>query len=180
MRTGPSKRSLNTLIMLFTAVFIGKSVAEPGISAASAPDMETIKQAALQLNRELLLLEEALLFPDSTQVVVYVSLDVGEFFDLEAVKLMLDDDLVASYLYTPSQTDALRRGGIQRLYVGNVKAGEHEVTAFFTGKGPSQRNYQRGATLTFNKQARANAIELQIVDSAELQQPVFNVEQWHF
>ena len=144
----------------------------------SASDMEAIKQSALDLNRELFLLEEALLFPASSQVTVFVSMDVGEFFALNAVKLKIDGKLVASYLYTPAQTHALYRGGYQRLFVGNVKAGEHEMTAFFTGIGPQDRPFQRATSLTFSKAQRANAIELRISDSTEKQQPVFDSKQW--
>ena len=162
------------------AVYAG-AAAYPGAAAytGAAADLETIKQAALALNRDLLLLEEELLFPASTQVIVYVAMDVGEFFALEAVRLMVDDKLVASYLYTDDQTTALFRGGYQRLYVGNVKAGEHEVTAFFTGKGPAGRDLQRAASLTFAKDQRASVIELRIVDSAAKQQPLFEIKQWY-
>jgi hypothetical protein len=140
--------------------------------------MEAIKQSALDLNRELLLLEEALLFPASSQVMVFVSMDVGEFFALDAIKLKIDGKLVASYLYTPAQTNALYRGGYQRLFVGNVKAGDHKMTAFFTGLGPQNRPFQRATSLTFSKAQRANAIELRIIDSIEKQQPVFDSKQW--
>jgi hypothetical protein len=144
----------------------------------SSKQMEAIKQSALDLNRELLLLEEALLFPASSQVMVFVSMDVGEFFALDAIKLKIDGKLVASYLYTPAQTNALYRGGYQRLFVGNVKAGDHKMTAFFTGLGPQNRPFQRATSLTFSKAQRANAIELRIIDSIEKQQPVFESKQW--
>jgi hypothetical protein len=144
----------------------------------SSKQIEAIKQSALDLNRELLLLEEALLFPASSQVMVFVSMDVGEFFALDAIKLKIDGKLVASYLYTPAQTNALYRGGYQRLFVGNVKAGDHKMTAFFTGLGPQNRPFQRATSLTFSKAQRANAIELRIIDSIEKQQPVFDSKQW--
>ena len=147
-------------------------------TAMSATEMEAIKQAALDLDRELLLLEEALLFPASTQVIVFVSMDVGEYFALDAVKLKIDGKLVASYLYTPGQARALHRGGYQRLFVGNVKAGDHEVTAFFTGTGSHNRPLQRALSLTLSKAQRANAIELRIMDSTEKQQPIFDSQQW--
>jgi hypothetical protein len=163
------------MCLLLVAGSVGESLAE---SSMSATEMEAIKQAALDLDRELLLLEEALLFPASTQVIVFVSMDVGEYFALDAVKLKIDGKLVASYLYTPDQARALYRGGYQRLFVGNVKAGDHEVTAFFTGTGAHDRPLQRAVTLTLNKAQRANAIELRILDSTEKQQPIFDSKQW--
>ncbi|MEO0444165.1 MAG: AraC family transcriptional regulator [Pseudomonadota bacterium] len=140
--------------------------------------VEDLKQAALNLNRDLLLLEEELLFPGNTQVAVFVSMDVGEFFQLDAVKVKIDDKVVGSHLYTDKQIDALYRGGIQRIYVGNVKSGEHEISAFFTGKGPAGRDYKRAAKLDFEKTSEPALLELKIVDSTQKLQPVFEIKEW--
>jgi hypothetical protein len=107
-------------------------------------DIQQLKQQTLNLNRDLFILEEELLFPSNTQIAVFVSLDVGEFFALDAVKLSIDGEVVSHYLYTERQLDALRRGGIHRLHLGNLKSGEHEIVAVFTGRGPQGRDYRRG------------------------------------
>ncbi len=149
-------------------------------SAASplSDEIENLKKAALELNRDLLILEEELLFPANTQVTVFLSMDVGEFFRLDAVKLHIDDKLVSSHLYTPRQNDALSRGGIQRLYIGNLKNGEHELTAFFTGIGPDDREYKRGATVTIEKDDNPKMLELRIMDSTANMQPEFDFKEW--
>ena len=67
--------------------------------------------------------EEELLFPANTQVAVFVSMDVGDFFALDSISLKIDNREVSSYLYTPREAAALVKGGVQRLYVGNLKAG---------------------------------------------------------
>lgn len=141
-------------------------------------EIEDIKKAALELNRDLLILEEELLFPANTQIMVFLSLDVGEFFRLDAVKLSIDDKLVASHLYTTRQNDALIRGGIQRLYVGNLKTGSHELTAIFTGEGPDNRNYKRGATIMLEKDDNPKMLELRIKDSTANMQPEFDFKEW--
>jgi hypothetical protein len=64
------------------------------------------------------------------------------------------------------------------MYVGNLKAGEHELVAFFTGKGPNQRDYKRGATLKFNKGVGAKYLELKISDKQIKEQPEFIVKEW--
>jgi hypothetical protein len=126
----------------------------------------------------LFLLEEELLFPANTQVAVFVSMDVGEFFGLDSVEVKLDGKDVANYLYTARETEALVKGGVQRLFVGNVKAGEHELVAVFTGDGPNARDYRRGATLEFEKGIGPKYIELTISDRASKQQPEFVVKEW--
>lgn len=141
-------------------------------------DVQTLKKDVLDLNRELFVLEEDLLYPADTQVAVFVSMDVGTFFGLDTVTLKVDNEEVANYLYTPRETQALLKGGVQRMYVGNLKAGEHELVAFFTGKGPNQRDYKRGATLKFTKGVGAKYMELKISDKQIKEQPEFIVKEW--
>lgn len=145
--------------------------------AKSAEQVESLKESVLTLNRDLLILEEELLYPASSQVAVYVSMDLGAYFALDAIKLEIDNKLVASELYTDKQTKALFRGGVQRLYLGNLKAGEHEISAFFTGRGP-QQDYKRGAKIVITKSQEPVVLELRIVDSSAQLQPVFEIKQW--
>lgn len=141
-------------------------------------EVEELKDTVLNLNRDLLILEEELLFPANTQIALFLSLDVGEFFQLDAVRLEIDGDLVASHLYTETQIDALHRGGIQRLHIGNLKSGKHEITAFFTGIGPEGREYKRGTTVEIEKTLDPLLLELAISDSERKQQPEFSVKEW--
>ena len=140
--------------------------------------IQDAKNAVIQLNRDLMVLEEELLFPASTQVAVFVSMDVGKLFDLDSVQVKLDDREVANYLYTPAEVQALHRGGVQRVYLGNLKAGSHELVAFFTGVGPHERDYRRGTTVKFDKGTDPKYIELRIKDSTGKQQPEFDVRIW--
>lgn len=140
--------------------------------------IQGVKGDVIRLNRDLMVLEEELLFPANTQVAIFVSMDVGRLFSLDSVKIRLDDKDVANYLYTPAEVQALHRGGVQRLYVGNLKAGAHELVAFFTGKGPHERDYKRGATIRFDKSTEPKYIELQIKDSTGKLQPEFEVKVW--
>jgi hypothetical protein len=169
---------------------VATPVAEPGAppvpTAAPATPAERnlddriqdVKGDVIQLNRDLLVLEEELLFPANTQVAVFVSVDVGKLFDLDSVQVKLDDKEVANYLYTPAEIVALHRGGVQRIYLGNLRAGPHELVAFFTGKGPHDRDYRRGTTLKFDKTTDPKYIELQIKDSTGALQPEFAVKVW--
>jgi len=154
--------------------------APPAVEQARAvdQDVQVLKKQLVDLNRDLFKLEEELLYPDSTQVAVFLSVDVGTFFALDSVTLKVDDKEVAHYLYTEREMQALYRGGVQRLYVGNLKAGPHEIVAFFTGKGPHDRDYRRGATLTFDKEVGTKYIELRISDRQSTLEPEFVVRQW--
>jgi hypothetical protein len=140
--------------------------------------IQDVKADVIKLNRDLLVLEEELLFPANTQVALFVSMDVGVMFQLDSVQIKLDDKVVANYLYTQLEVDALHRGGVQRVYLGNLRTGQHELVAYFTGKGPHERNYRRGANVKFEKTTDAKYIELRIQDSAGKLQPEFDIKLW--
>jgi hypothetical protein len=141
-------------------------------------EVQSLRREVVDLNRDLFMLEEDLLFPASTQVAVFVSMDVGTFFAVDSVQLKVDDKEVANYLYTEREQEALKRGGVQRLWLGNLKAGEHEITAFFVGQGPHERDYKRGTTLQVEKGVGAKYVELRISDKASKLQPEFVVKVW--
>lgn len=183
---------MTRLLLLVLALLAGPSTAlaqaaapaSPAASAAAQPEAaldsraQALKAQVLQLNRDLLVLEEELLYPASSQVAVFVSMDVGQLFGLESVQVKLDDKVVAQHLYTEREVAALHRGGVQRLWLGNLKAGAHEVTAFFTGQGPHARDYRRATTLKFDKAGEARYIELRITDRMTKLQPEFDVKVW--
>jgi hypothetical protein len=161
--------------------------AAPGAPAAATAgadtrgldqDIQGLKKDVVDLNRDLFVLEEELLFPANTQVAVFVSMDVGDFFLLDSVTLKIDQKEVANYLYTPREVEALNKGGVHRLYVGNLKAGQHELVAFFSGQGPHERDYRRGATIKFQKGIGAKYLELKINDRQRRQQPEFEIKDW--
>jgi len=141
-------------------------------------EVQGLKKDVIDLNKDLFVLEEELLFPANTQVAVYVSMDVGSFFALDSVTVKIDNKEVKNYLYTAREADALLKGGVQQIYLGNLKVGKHELVAFFTGKGPVERNYRRGATINFDKGVGAKYLELKISDKVPKHQPEFTIKDW--
>jgi hypothetical protein len=174
-----------------TPVAAASSAAAPATAAGTAPaaaptaDFETLdqevqglKKDVIDLNKDLFVLEEELLFPANTQVALYVSMDVGAFFALDSVTVKIDNKEVKNYLYTAREADALLKGGVQQIYLGNLKVGKHELVAFFTGKGPQERDYKRGATINFDKGVGAKYLELKITDRVAKHQPEFLIKDW--
>lgn len=193
-----ARRILVSLVVWLTVLFGTAVIAEDAVTtdiavAAAIDDAEAesrdrfrsldgevqdLKKEVLDLNRDLFLLEEELLFPANSQVAFFVSMDVGEYFDLDSVQLKIDGKEVANYLYTEREVGALIRGGVQRVHMANLKTGDHELIAVFTGKGPHTRDYRRGATMNFNKGIGAKYLELEITDKVVKQQPEFVIKEW--
>ena len=160
-------------------------VADAASATAPSADFKTLdqevqglKKDVIDLNKDLFVLEEELLFPANTQVALYVSMDVGTFFALDSVTVKIDNKEVKNYLYTAREADALLKGGVQQIYLGNLKVGKHELVAFFTGKGPVERDYKRGATISFDKGVGAKYLELKITDRVAKHQPEFTIKDW--
>jgi len=178
-------KTLISLIAVATLALSLTTAAEEGADAESREqfrsidkDVQSLKKDVLDLNRDLFLLEEELLFPANSQVAFFISMDVGEYFDLDSVNIKIDGKEVANYLYTARQADALIRGGVHRVHMANLKTGDHELIAIFVGKGPHIRDYRRGATLNFNKGIGAKYVELEITDRVKKQQPEFVIKEW--
>jgi len=150
----------------------------PADTRALDETVQGLKKDVVDLNKELFVLEEELLFPANTQVAVFISMDIGEFFALDSLSLKIDNKEVANYLYTPREAEALLKGGVHRVYLGNLKVGEHQLVAFFAGKGPNQRDYKRGANIKFEKGVGAKYLELKITDRQRKAQPEFAIKDW--
>jgi len=140
--------------------------------------VQSLKKVVLELNRDLYLLEEELLFPSSTQLTVFVSTETANLFDLDSVSLEIDGKEVANYLYTEKQSAALKKGGVHRLHVGHLKSGTHQLVATFRGLGPKGRDYRRVAEHTFTKDTEAKFLEVSIVGQSKDLQPEFQVREW--
>lgn len=151
---------------------------EPESAQPLQQEMAQLKQQVIQLNRELFLLEQALLFPPETQLSVFMSIDTGQFMQIDSVQLLLDDEPVGGHLYTPTQLEALKRGAIQPLLQLNVEDGTHQLTAIFVGKGPDNRDYRRAVNYRFEKKAESVLLELQVNDRSSNYQPEFVIQPW--
>lgn len=169
-------------LLLFSIMFSQTMAAGQGNNPSNFSTLDQqaqrITQQVIELNRDLLVLQEELVFPENSQVAVFLSVDVGAFFNLDAVQVKIDDKVIANHLYDKKEVDALHRGGVQRLFLGNMKVGRHALAVFFTGKGPRDRPYLRGANINFEKSDKAKYLELVITDVARKKQPEFIIKQW--
>jgi|GEM_PF-264492 len=140
--------------------------------------MQDLKNAILSINRDLLILEEDLLFPSNTQYNVFVSYDAEPYFSVDGITLKLNDKPVSNFLYTERDIKALKRGAVQRLHVGNLPTGDHELVAVVTGQGPEGRTFRRAIDIGFSKHSNTKYIELQIQGNDKSKQPTFHFKEW--
>ena len=127
--------------------------AEPSAQEMRSLDeqVQEIKTDVLAIAAELSTLEEQLLYPSSSQVAVFVSLERPDAFRLDAIRLTIDGELAAHHIYSFKELDALASGGVQRIYTGNLPGGSHELAVTVLGKLPSGKDYSQTEQFTFDK-----------------------------
>ena len=134
--------------------------------------VQEIKSDVLSIAAELSRLEEKLLYPSGTQVAVFVALAEGDPMRLDAVRLRIDDQLVAHYIYSAKELEALRKGGVQRIYVGNVATGNHQIEVLVDGKLEGGADFNRTEQFDFRKEVKPKLIGLTVAGSASGNTPI--------
>jgi hypothetical protein len=166
--------ALASIVLLLTLLSVPTHASEVTKDQIKGLDeqVQDIKQDVLALTSELTLLEEKLLFPSNTQVSLFVSLAGDEDFVLDSMQIKMDDKVVAQHLYTYKEIEALRSGGVQRIYTGNIKTGDHKMVASFIGRAKSSDEYQRSASYTVTKAVGPKFVEIQLTGSSASDQTV--------
>ena len=134
--------------------------------------VQEIKSDVLGIAAELGRLEEKLLYPSGTQVAVFVALAPQDPLRLDAVRIQIDGQPVAHYIYSFKELDALRRGGVQRLYVGNLSTGDHEIDVQVDGKAQGGADYSRTGQFTFTKGVEPKLVGLTLAGPDSGREPI--------
>ena len=138
--------------------------------------VQEIKSDVLSIAQELSRLEEKLLFPSVTQVAVFVSLAPGDTLRLDAVRLQIDGQLVAHYIYSFKELEALRKGGVQRVYLGNVMTGDHQLEVVIDGKTEAGADFSRTEHFAFRKDVKPKLVGLTVAGPSSAK--AIALEEW--
>jgi len=134
--------------------------------------IQEMKSDALSMSAELSQLEEKLLYPSGTQVAIFVALAKGDRTRLDAVRLQIDGELVAHYIYSAKELEALRKGGVQRIYVGNVASGDHKLDVLVDGKLEGGADFSRTGQFTFRKEVKPKLVGLTLAGPSSGNTPI--------
>ena len=155
------------VICLFGGVLAAPGAAEE-LSRAQMKGLDEqvqeIKSDVLSIAAELNTLEERLLYPSNTQVAVFVSLANDQQHRLDAVEIRIDGAPVARHIYSFKELEALQKGGVQRIYTGNIATGEHQIDVSVAGKLSGGRDFSESATFSFSKAVEPKLIEVVLAD----------------
>jgi hypothetical protein len=149
-----------TLLLMGSASY-GKDISKEQVKGLDE-QVQEIKGDALSISAELAKLEEKLLYPSNTEVSVFVSLKTGEIFRLDSVDIQMDGKPVTHHVYTLKELDALRKGGIQKIYTGNVRTGDHDLEVQVSGKTSGGSNFQRKERFMVSKDVAPKIVEVSL------------------
>lgn len=139
--------------------------------------VQEIKEEVIKINRELMLLQEKILYPSNTQVAIFVSMESTPKFSLDTIELKLDNKVVQKHRYSFRELEALRKSGVQRLHTGNLTNGKHSLSVTITGHTASNRIYKRNAGFSLNKATGPKLVELRVVDTNG-NKPSVELKEW--
>jgi hypothetical protein len=154
-----SKVVLSILMLLATFPAYAEEVSREQIKGLDE-QVQEIKSDVLDIAAELSRLEEKLLYPSDTQVAVFLSLADGETFRLDSVEIQLGGKAVAHHLYSFKELEALRKGGVQRIYTGNLRTGAHEMQVSFQGKSEGGDDFRRTESFEIRKDVGPEIAEI--------------------
>lgn len=135
-------------------------------------EVQQIKSDALGIAAELNQLEEKLLYPSGTQIAIFIALAKGDQMRLDAVRLQIDGQLVAHYIYSFKELEALRKGGVQRIYVGNLATGDHKLEVLVDGKLEGGADFSRTERFTFRKEVKPKPVGLTLAGPGSGNTPI--------
>lgn len=160
----PGRAILSTVaLILLICVSGSRSVAED-VSKQQMQSLDEqvqeIKSDVLGIGAELRNLEERLIYPSNTQLAVFVSLAEGDALRLDSVQVEIDGELVAHHIYSFKELEALQKGGVQRIYTGNIPTGEHRLDVAVAGKLPNSADFSESESFTFDKDVEPKLVGL--------------------
>jgi len=139
--------------------------------------VQEVKTDVLSIAAELNQLEEKLLYPSDTHLAVFVSLAHAETLRLDAVDIKIDGRLATRYIYSFKELDALRRGGVQRIYSGNIATGAHEIEVSVSGKLLNGKDYAQTEHFPFTKEIKPKLLGV-VLAGPDAPQPGIHLGDW--
>jgi len=154
------QKTLPVLLVLGTMSLAGAQDLSGSEMRSLDGQVQEIKSDVLNIAAELNNLEERLLYPSNTQVAVFVTLAQNEEFRLDAVHVTINGELATHHIYSFKELEALQKGGVQRIYTGNVPTGDHRIDVTFNGKLTNGKDFSESGSFTFAKGVRPKSLGL--------------------
>ena len=149
--------AMATLIAVMAASVSAQDISGDELRSLDG-QVQEIKSDVLNIASELSSLEERLLYPSDTQIAVFVAVAEEEEFRLDAVKIEIDGDMATHHIYSFQELEALQKGGVQRIYTGNIVTGDHELRVTMLGKHKNGKDFSASDSFSFAKGVKPKSL----------------------
>jgi hypothetical protein len=172
MKAQAQKGALWMLLAIFALTPAAVIAQQDNTARGLDEQVQEIKSDVLSIAADLSQLEEKLLYPSGTQVAIFVAVAKGDPMRLDAVRLQIDGQLVAHHIYSAKELEALRKGGVQRIYVGNITTGEHQLEVLVDGKNEGGTDFSRTERFSIRKEVKPKLVELKLSTPGSVDTPI--------
>ena len=160
-----------TLLLLFSSVL-------HAADAQLAKDVGKVKQAVLELNRDLYQLEQDLLSPSTTQIAFYFSLQGGKYFTPLALEIHAEGLAPMHHLYTEREVQALKMGAVQPVGLDNIGPGARSIEVIVRGLNVDGEEQQLNFKEEVEKTAAPLLLEISVQDKQKYRQAMVQLQKW--
>jgi len=171
------RRFFPLLLLCASVVSLNAQELSGGEMRSLDGQVQEIKSDVLSIASELSILEERLLYPSNTQIAVFVSIGKDEDFRLDAIELEINGELATHHIYSFNELEALHKGGVQRIYTGNIPTGDHQLNVTMMGKLKSGEDFTESDSFAFAKGIKPKALGVTLAGPG-LGENVIQVGAW--
>jgi hypothetical protein len=82
------------------------------------------------------------------------------------VEIQLDGNPAAHHIYTFKELEALQKGGVQRIYTGNIRSGVHDLEVSVIGKSSGGGDLQKTNRFKVNKDVGPKIVEISLASQS--------------
>ncbi len=150
---------LAIFIMLAGSIAYGGDITKEQVKGLDE-QVQEIKGDVLAISAELNQLEEKLMYPSNTEVSVFVSMKAGDNMRLDSIEVQMDGKPVATHIYSFKELDAIKKGGVQRVFTGNITTGAHDMKVTVMGKTSGGSDFTKTESFKVNKEVSPKIVEV--------------------
>jgi len=160
-------RAMSRVIWLLMAVLMTPGSAAEEVSHEQFKQLDgqvqNIKKDVLEISSGLIQFEEKYIYPQDSRISIFMAMNQEDEPSFDTVSIKIDGKPSATHKYLPKELAAMQRGGVHRVYTGNIGNGDHalEVTASVTQHGSKERK-RSIVNYKFSKNPGAKNIEINL------------------
>ena len=132
----------------------------------------------VDIHRELLLIEDELLYPEPARLIVFLSSSPDADVNLHTVTVKLDGSVVGRHRFDEAESRSLRSAGVHRAYIGIVQKGRHQIELQLEAQSDDGEDRNPSSMVQFSKGSGPLYFEFRVTSGSEKNGTIVEVNRW--